>query len=208
MAVAAIIAMSFISCSGDKDSLVDTTLTGAGATFPAPLYQKWFKIYSVSHDGVQVGYQSIGSGGGVKNVIDRTVDFGASDAAMSPAEMAKVDGGVQLLPITAGCIVLAYNLQGVTGLKLSRAAYAGIFLGKVTKWNDPLITKDNPGLSLPDEPINVIVRSDGSGTIVRIQPTLKRDKPGICHGVPAPTSFPIGPPAPSPRGTKGCRPAL
>jgi phosphate transport system substrate-binding protein len=85
------------------------------------------------------------------------VDFGASDAAMSPAEMAKVEGGVQLLPITAGSIVLAYNLQGVTGLKLSRAAYVGIFLGKVTRWNDPLITKDNPGLSLPDEPINVIV---------------------------------------------------
>ncbi|MGO8734785.1 MAG: phosphate ABC transporter substrate-binding protein PstS [Terriglobia bacterium] len=164
MAVAAIITISFISCSGDKNSLEDVPLQGAGATFPAPLYQKWFKVYSESHDGVQVDYQSIGSGGGVKSVIDKTVDFGASDAAMSPAEMAKVKGGVQLLPLTAGCIVLSYNLQGVTGLKLSRAAYAGIFLGKVKMWNDPLIAKDNPGLSLPDEPINVIVRSDGSGT--------------------------------------------
>jgi len=164
MAVAAIIAINLVSCSGEKSSLEDVTLQGAGATFPAPLYQKWFKVYSESHDGVQVEYQAIGSGGGIKSVIDKTVDFGASDAAMSPGDMAKVEGGVQLLPLTAGCIVLSYNLNGVTGLKLSRAAYAGIFLGKVKMWDDPLITKDNPGLSLPDEPINVIVRSDGSGT--------------------------------------------
>jgi len=160
----AIIAMSFIACGGDKNSLDDATLQGAGATFPAPLYQKWFKVYSESHDGVQVDYQAIGSGGGIKSVIDRTVDFGASDAAMSPGDMAKVQGGVQLLPLTAGCIVLSYNLNGIKNLKLSREAYAGIFLGKVTKWNDPLITKDNPGLDLPDEPINVVVRADGSGT--------------------------------------------
>jgi phosphate transport system substrate-binding protein len=113
---------------------------------------------------VQIDYQSIGSGGGIKSVIDRTVDFGASDAAMSPADMAKVEGGVQLLPLTAGCIVLTYNLKGITSLKLSRAAYAGIFLGKVKRWNDPLVAKDNPGLSLPDAPINVVVRADGSGT--------------------------------------------
>ena len=164
IALVAIITFSFISCSGGKNSLDDVTLQGAGATFPAPLYQKWFKVYSESHDGVQVDYQAIGSGGGIKSVIDKTVDFGASDAAMSPGDMAKVEGGVQLLPLTAGCIVLSYNLNGVRGLKLSRAAYAGIFLGKVKMWNDPLIAKDNPGLSLPDVPINVIVRSDGSGT--------------------------------------------
>jgi phosphate transport system substrate-binding protein len=144
--------------------LEDVTLQGAGASFPAPLYQKWFKSYSLSHDGVQIDYQSIGSGGGIKSVIDRTVDFGASDAAMSPADMAKVEGGVQLLPLTAGCIVLTYNLKGITSLKLSRAAYAGIFLGKVKKWNDPLIAKDNAGLDLPDQPINAVVRADGSGT--------------------------------------------
>ncbi len=125
MVLAAIIAMGFIACGGDKDSLDDVSLQGAGATFPAPLYQKWFKVYSESHDGVQVDYQSIGSGGGVKSVIDRTVDFGASDAAMSPADMAKVQGGVQLLPLTAGCIVLSYNLNGIKTLKLSREAYAG-----------------------------------------------------------------------------------
>jgi phosphate transport system substrate-binding protein len=162
--LAAIAALNFIACSGNKSSSEGVKLQGAGASFPAPLYQKWFKSYSASHDGVQIDYQSIGSGGGVKSVIDKTVDFGASDAAMTPEDMAKVDGGVQLLPMTAGCIVLTYNLKGVTGLKLSRAAYAGIFLGKVKKWNDPLIVKDNPGLSLPDEPINVVVRADGSGT--------------------------------------------
>jgi len=164
MGLVAVIAAGLIACSGEKGSSYDVTLQGAGATFPAPLYQKWFKSYSLSHDGAQVDYQAIGSGGGVKSVIDETVDFGASDAAMTPAEMAKVEGGVQLLPLTAGCIVLSYNLNGLKGLKLSRAAYAGIFLGKVKNWSDPLITKDNPGLGLPDEPINVVVRADGSGT--------------------------------------------
>ena len=164
MAVSAIIIMSFTGCSGGKDAADDATLQGAGASFPAPLYQKWFKSYSVSHDGVQVDYQSIGSGGGVRSVIDKTVDFGASDAAMKAEDMAKVDVGVQLLPMTGGAIVLTYNLQGVTGLKLSRQAYAGIFLGKIKKWNDPLIAKDNAGLALPDQSINVVVRADGSGT--------------------------------------------
>jgi len=163
-ALTVIIAATFVACSGNKTSSEGVKLQGAGASFPAPLYQKWFKSYSASHDGVQIDYQSIGSGGGVKSVIDKTVDFGASDAAMSDEDMAKVDGGVQLLPMTAGCIVLTYNLKGVTGLKLSRAAYAGIFLGKVNKWNDPLIAKDNAGVALPDQPINVVVRADGSGT--------------------------------------------
>jgi len=163
-ALTVIIAATFVACSGNKTSSEGVKLQGAGASFPAPLYQKWFKSYSASHDGVQIDYQSIGSGGGVKSVIDKTVDFGASDAAMSDEDMAKVDGGVQLLPMTVGCIVLTYNLKGVTGLKLSRAAYAGIFLGKVNKWNDPLIAKDNAGVALPDQPINVVVRADGSGT--------------------------------------------
>lgn len=162
--LAAIITASFIACSGNKSSSEGVKLQGAGASFPAPLYQKWFKSYSATHDGAQIDYQSIGSGGGVKSIIDKTVDFGASDMAMTPEDMAKVDGGVQLLPMTAGCIVLTYNLKGVTDLKLSRAAYAGIFLGKVKKWNDPLIRKENPGAALPDEPINVVVRADGSGT--------------------------------------------
>ena len=139
-------------------------LQGGGASFPAPLYNKWFKEYSAANDGVQIDYQSVGSGSGVKSVIDKTVDFGASDAAMTPEEIAKVDVGVQLLPMTAGSIVLAYNLEGVKDLNLSRDAYVGIFLGKVTKWNDAAIVGVNPGVTLPDSPINVVVRSDSSGT--------------------------------------------
>lgn len=161
-----LIAASFISCSGNKSSGPSEVvkLQGAGSSFVAPLYQKWFKTYSAAHNGVQIDYQSIGSGAGIKAVIDKTVDFGGSDAAMSPEDMAKVDVGVQLLPMTGGCVVLTYNLKGVTGLKLSRQAYAGIFLGKVKKWNDPLIKKDNPGVALPEQDINVVVRADGSGT--------------------------------------------
>ncbi len=109
-------------------------------------------------------YQSVGSGSGKKSVIDHTVDFGASDAAMTDEEMARVPGGVQLLPMTAGAIVIAYNVDGVTGLKLSRKAYTGIFLGKIKKWNDPEIAAANPGVKLPDLPINVVVRADSSGT--------------------------------------------
>ena len=139
-------------------------LQGAGASFPAPLYSKWFKAYSGSHSNVQIDYQSVGSGSGVKSVIDKTVDFGASDAAMTPEEIAKVDVGVQLLPMTAGSIVLAYNIEGITELKLSRKAYVAIFLGKVTKWNDPMIAESNAGAKLPDLPINVVVRADSSGT--------------------------------------------
>lgn len=139
-------------------------LQGAGASFPAPLYSKWFKDYGATHANVQIDYQSVGSGSGVKSVIDHTVDFGASDAAMTPEEIARVPEGVQLLPMTAGSIVLTYNLEGITDLKLSRKAYAGIYLGKVTKWNDPLIASANPGRKLPKTPINVIVRADSSGT--------------------------------------------
>jgi phosphate transport system substrate-binding protein len=139
-------------------------LQGAGASFPAPLYNKWFKSYSAAHQNVLVDYQSVGSGSGVKSVIDHTVDFGASDAAMKPEDMAKVPGGVQLFPMTAGSIVLAYNLPGIDAVKLSRKAYAGVFLGTVKRWNDPLIAASNPGTALPDLPINVVVRADSSGT--------------------------------------------
>src|SRR5215813_7955009 len=156
------------SCStgnagGAADAGTPVKLQGAGASFPAPLYTKWFKAYSSSHPNVQIDYQSVGSGSGVKSVLDKTVDFGASDAAMKPEDMQKVDVGVQLLPMTAGAIVLTYNLKDVPGLKLSRQAYTGIFLGKVKKWNDPLIAKANPGVKLPDQPINVVVRADSSG---------------------------------------------
>src|ERR1700689_4344955 len=161
---ATVTALSGCGGSSGSGAATDVKLQGAGASFPAPLYNKWFKAYSSAHQSVLVDYQSVGSGGGVKSVLDRTVDFGASDAAMKPEDMARVEGGVQLFPMTAGSIVLAYNLQGVDTLKLSRKAYAGIFLGKVKRWNDPLIAETNPGVKLADLPINVVVRADSSGT--------------------------------------------
>jgi len=157
-------AVALASCGGGIGPGNAIKLQGAGASFPAPLYLKWFKTYNGAHPNVQVDYQSIGSGGGVKSFMDRTVDFAASDAAMKPEDMAKVEGGVQLLPMTAGSIVLAYNLGDLSELRLSREAYTGIFLGKITKWNDPVIVKGNPGAKLPPNPINVIVRADSSGT--------------------------------------------
>jgi phosphate transport system substrate-binding protein len=162
-ATVASFALLLASCGGGSGA-ASVKLQGAGASFPAPLYSKWFKAYGAAHQNVQVDYQSVGSGNGVKSFIDKTVDFGASDAAMSPEEIARVDVGAQLLPFTAGSIVLTYNVPGVSDLKLSRKAYTGIFLGKVKKWNDPLIVKTNPGAMLPDSSINVVVRADGSGT--------------------------------------------
>ena len=142
-----------------------TTLQGTGATFPAPLYQKWFTEYNKAHPDVQINYQALGSGAGIKQFQQHLVDFGASDAAMTDAEIAAVPEGVVLLPMTAGAIVLAYNLpDGPSELKLSREAYVGIFLGKITQWNDPAIAKANPGVTLPATKIQPVVRSDGSGT--------------------------------------------
>ncbi len=157
------------ACSNKNPNTVSANsgsvkLQGAGASFPAPLYTKWFKSFDSSHPQILVDYQSVGSGSGVKSVIDKTVDFGASDAAMSDDEMGRVPGGVQLIPMTAGSIVIGYNLPDVKDLKLSRKAYSNIFLGKIKKWNDPEIAKVNPGVKLPDQPINVVVRADSSGT--------------------------------------------
>jgi phosphate transport system substrate-binding protein len=140
-------------------------LTGSGASFPAPLYLTWFKDFSKKTAGVTVDYQSKGSGAGVQDFINKTVDFAASDSAMKPEEIAKIGEGVQLLPMTAGEIVLAYNLPGSPkGLKLPRDVYSNIFLGNITRWNDPKIVAANPGITLPDMPITVVVRADSSGT--------------------------------------------
>ncbi len=140
-------------------------LVGSGATFPFPLYSSWFKTFSKDHKDVLVDYQGKGSGAGIKDFINKTVDFAASDAAMTDEEMAQVKEGVQLLPMTAGTIVLAYNLPGnPKGLKLSREVYPKIFNAEIKKWNDPLIAKDNPDLKLPDLDITVVRRADSSGT--------------------------------------------
>jgi phosphate transport system substrate-binding protein len=139
-------------------------LIGSGASFPAPIYSAWFKSFSKAHPNATIDYQAKGSGAGVLDLINKTVDFAASDAAMKPEEIAKVQGGVVLLPLTAGEIVLAYNLPGVKGLKLPRDVYPDIFLGKVTSWDDVRIAKANPGLKLPALPITVVRRADSSGT--------------------------------------------
>ena len=139
-------------------------LIGAGASFPFPLYSTWFQTYSQATSGVQFDYQSVGSGAGVQAFMNRTVDFAASDAGMTDEQIAKVEGGVVLLPMTAGEIVLAYNLPGVTELKLPREIYPLIFLGEVQSWQDPRIVTANPGVELPDTPITAVRRSDSSGT--------------------------------------------
>jgi phosphate transport system substrate-binding protein len=151
-----------VSASLAADSV---RLKGSGASFPFPLYGQWFKEYGKTHNGVIIDYQAKGSGAGIKDFVNKTVDFAASDAAMTDEEMASVTGGVQLLPMTAGKIVLAYNLPGgPSELQLSREAYTKIFLGEITKWNDPLIAKANAGATLPDTPITVVRRADSSGT--------------------------------------------
>jgi phosphate transport system substrate-binding protein len=141
-----------------------TQLQGAGATFPAPLYQRWIAEYTKTNPDMQINYQGVGSGAGIKQFTQNLVSFGASDAAMTDKEIAAVKQGVVLIPATAGSIVLAYNLPGIESLKLSREAYVGIFLGTITKWNDAAIAKTNEGAKLPNVAITVCERSDGSGT--------------------------------------------
>jgi len=141
------------------------TVTGAGATFPYPLYSKWFYEYSNAHPGVNFNYQSIGSGGGIRQITAGTVDFGASDAPMKDEEMAKIPGPIFHIPTAIGAVTVVYNLEGVkSGLKLTRDALADIFLGKITRWNDPKIASENPGVKLTGTEIVVSHRSDGSGT--------------------------------------------
>jgi phosphate transport system substrate-binding protein len=140
-------------------------LEGAGATFPAPLYQRWFQDYNSLHSDVRINYAAVGSSTGIKQFSDGLVTFGASDTAMSDEEMKKIEGGVQLLPMTAGSIVLSYNSEGLPeDLKLSRKAYVGICLGDITNWNDGEIAKHNKGVDLPDKKITFVRRAEGSGT--------------------------------------------
>jgi len=142
------------------------TLQGAGATFPKPLYDVWFQTYTGKYGNVQFNYQAIGSGGGITQITQQTVDFGASDAAMQDAEIAKLPTGSKMLhiPTALGAVVVIYNVPGVTDLNLDGDTVGKIFLGKITKWNDPAIAALNSGATLPDQAILVVHRSDGSGT--------------------------------------------
>jgi phosphate transport system substrate-binding protein len=140
------------------------TLNGAGATFPAPLYERYAREVKKKHPELKVNYQSIGSGGGIRQTIAGTVDFGASDAAMKDDEIAKVKNGVILVPTAGGAVSVVYNLPGVNKLRLSRKTLPEIFSGQITNWNDAKIKADNPGVNLPNQPIKFAVRADGSGT--------------------------------------------
>jgi phosphate transport system substrate-binding protein len=142
-----------------------TTLNGAGATFPNPMYSKWFSEYHKLHPEVQINYQPIGSGGGIRQVIAGTVDFGASDMPMTDDQLREAKFKVLNIPTVLGAVVPAYNIPGVTGeVKFTPDALAGIFLGRITKWNDKAIASANPGVNLPNQDILVVHRSDGSGT--------------------------------------------
>ncbi len=139
-------------------------LTGAGATFPFPLYSKWLDAYA-RDTGVQINYQSIGSGGGIRQILARTVDFGASDGPMTDEMLRGAPAPILHIPTVAGAVAVAYNLAGVpSGLRLTPDVLAGIYLGKIAKWSDPRITALNPTLKLPDAPVVVAHRADGSGT--------------------------------------------
>ena len=142
-----------------------TTLNGAGATFPYPIYSKWFSEYHKLHPDVEINYQSIGSGGGIRQVLAGTVDFGATDGPMTDEQLQQAKVKIFHIPTVLGADVPAYNIPGVSGeLKFTPDVLAGIFLGKITSWNDPALMKINPGVNLPNQPIVVVHRSDGSGT--------------------------------------------
>ena len=140
-------------------------LNAAGATFPYPIYSKWFDVYHQQHSNIQINYQSIGSGGGIRQLLAGTVDFGASDGPMSDEQLAQAKFKILHFPTVLGAVVPTYNIAGVTGeLNFTQKALAGIYLGAITKWNDPEITKANPSVKLPADDIVVVHRSDGSGT--------------------------------------------
>jgi phosphate transport system substrate-binding protein len=139
-------------------------INGAGATFPYPLYAKWFDEYAKVDPSVRFNYASIGSGGGQKQILEQTVDFGASDSPMSDANLAKAPGRILHIPTVAGAVAVTYNLPGSPRLKLDGTTLAGIYLGKITQWNDRRLLALNPGVSLPGSDIVVVHRSDGSGT--------------------------------------------
>ena len=154
----------------------DVELIGAGATFPYPLYSKMFDVYSKEH-GVKVNYQSIGSGGGIRQLINKTVDFGGSDAIMSDKDLSEASAPVLHIPTCAGAVVITYNLSGNPQLKFTPDVIADIFLGKITKWNDRRLAEINPGAKLPDTNIFVVHRSDGSGTTFTFSDYLSKVSP-------------------------------
>ena len=163
---------------GSSGSSQGTALTGAGATFPDPIYEKWFKDFQQVESGAKINYQAIGSGGGVPQFTARTVDFGASDAPLKPEEESALPAPALEIPTVLGGVAIAYNVQGLdTGLKLDGPTAADIFLGKVKTWNDPEIAQQNSGVTLPSTPIAVAHRSDESGTTKVFTSWLSKESP-------------------------------
>src|SRR5881392_3572480 len=163
LALISLAAFAIASCSGNPGS--EIRLQGAGATFPNPLYQKWLSEYGKLHSNVKIDYQSIGSGGGIKQIREQTVDFGASDAPMKDDELKAAPAELVHIPTVLGAVVLTYNLEGITQpLHFSPDVVADIFLGKIKKWNDSRISGENSGAKLPSSDITVVHRSDSSGT--------------------------------------------
>ena len=153
-------------------------INGAGATFPYPIYSKWFDEYTKVDPSVRFNYQSIGSGGGQKQILAQTVAFGASDGPMTDDNLSKAPGKILHIPTVAGAVVITYNLEGNPTLKFDGETIAGIFLGQIKKWNDPKIAATNPGVKLPDKDIVVVHRSDGSGTTFIFTDYLSKVSPG------------------------------
>jgi phosphate transport system substrate-binding protein len=167
LAAAALVALSGLAGATSAAAAEQNMLwlRGAGATFPAPLYQAWIDAYHAQHPDVDITYDAVGSGAGINRFITHSVDFGASDAPMTDEQMGRVDDGVVLVPATAGMIVVAYSLPGLNGeLKLPRDVYPAIFAGEITQWNDPRIQEANPDITLPKRTIAVVTRMDSSGT--------------------------------------------
>jgi phosphate transport system substrate-binding protein len=182
------------------------TINGAGATFPYPIYSKWFDEYQKTHPSVRINYQSIGSGGGIKQLTEQTVFFGASDGPMTEAQLQAAPGAILHFPTVLGGVVPVYNVEGVSApLRFSGSLLAGIYLGTITKWNDPAIARLNPGVKLPATEIAVVHRSDGSGTtyifcdfLSKVSPEFKQ-KVGVATSV----SWPAGVGAKGNEGVSG-----
>src|SRR5712671_3310692 len=189
----AFISTGFIGCGNNSGG--EVRLQGAGATFPNPLYQKWLSEYGKLNANVKIDYQSIGSGGGIKQIQARTVDFGASDSPMKDEDLKASPGPILHIPTVLGAVVITYNLSGVSQpLHFSPEVIADIFLGKIKKWNDPRLKTDNAGVTIPDSDITVVHRSDGSGTSAVFTDYLSKVSPEWKEKVGSGTSpnWPVG----------------
>lgn len=197
-------ALLIVACGGSEQKTTTSTpaqhagarvINGAGATFPYPIYSKWFSEYSNAHPDVRINYQSIGSGGGIRQLSEQTVFFGATDGPMTDDQLKSAPGPILHFPTVLGAVVPIYNVPGVTQqLRFSSQALAGIYLGAITKWNDPVLAKTNPGVNLPSSDIAVVHRSDGSGTTYIFVDFLSKSSPAFKQkvGVATSVSWPAG----------------